>query len=46
MFSIVITFLGVGMVAIPTGIISAEFVDQYSRLKYMSEYAVYKSSSW
>ena len=46
MFSIVITFLGVGMVAIPTGIISAGFVDQYSRLKYMSEYAVYKSSSW
>jgi len=39
MFSIVITFLGVGMVAIPTGIISAGFVDQYSRLKYMSEYA-------
>ncbi len=39
MFSIVITFLGVGMVAIPTGIISAGFVDQYSRLKRMSEYA-------
>ena len=38
-FSIVITFLGVGMVAIPTGIISAGFVDQYSRLKRMSEYA-------
>ncbi len=38
-FSIFITFLGVGMVAIPTGIISAGFVDQYSRLKYMSEYA-------
>ena len=37
--SIVITFLGVGMVAIPTGIISAGFVDQYSRLKRMSEYA-------
>lgn len=36
---IVITFLGVGMVAIPTGIISAGFVDQYSRLKRMSEYA-------
>ena len=29
MFSIFITFLGVGMVAIPTGIISAGFVDQY-----------------
>ena len=39
MFSIVITFLGVGMVAIPTGIISAGFVDQYSRIKRLSEYA-------
>ena len=38
-FSIFITFLGVGMVAIPTGIISAGFVDQYSRLKRISEYA-------
>ena len=38
MFSIIITFLGVGMVAIPTGIISAGFVDQYSRIKRMSEY--------
>lgn len=37
-FSIIITFLGVGMVAIPTGIISAGFVDQYSRLKRISEY--------
>ena len=37
-FSICITFLGVGMVAIPTGIISAGFVDQYSRIKRMSEY--------
>ena len=36
---IVITFLGVGMVAIPTGIISAGFVDQYSRIKRISEYA-------
>ena len=39
LFSIVITFLGVGMVAIPTGIISAGFVDQYSRIKRISEYA-------
>ena len=31
-FGIFIAFLGVGMVAIPTGIISAGFVDQYSRL--------------
>ena len=38
LFSILITFLGVGMVAIPTGIISAGFVDQYSRIKRMSEY--------
>ncbi len=35
---IVITFLGVGMVAIPTGIISAGFVDQYSRVKRMADY--------
>ena len=39
LFSIIITGLGVGMVAIPTGIISAGFVDQYSRLKKISEYA-------
>ena len=38
MFGIFITFLGVGMVAIPTGIISAGFVDQYSRIKRISEY--------
>ena len=29
----IITFLGVGMVAIPTGIISAGFVEQYSKLQ-------------
>ena len=39
LFSIVITFLGVGMVAIPTGIISAGFVDQYSRVKRLSKFA-------
>ena len=39
MVSIIITFLGVGMVAIPTGIISAGFVDQYSRIKRIGEYA-------
>ena len=39
LIGIIITFLGVGMVAIPTGIISAGFVDQYSRIKRMSEYA-------
>ena len=38
-FSIFITCLGVGMVAIPTGIISAGFVDQFSRIKRLSEYA-------
>jgi voltage-gated potassium channel len=38
-FGIFITFLGVGMVAIPTGIISAGFVEQYSHIKRMSEYA-------
>ena len=37
--SIFITFLGVGMVAIPTGIISAGFVDQFSLIKRLSEYA-------
>lgn len=37
--SIVITFLGVLMVAIPTGIISAGFVEQYSRLKRLGDYA-------
>ncbi len=34
---IIISFLGVGMVAIPTGIISAGFVEQYSKLKRMGE---------
>lgn len=33
LMAILITFLGVGMVAIPTGIISAGFVEQYSRVK-------------
>ena len=39
LIGIFIAFLGVGIVAIPTGIISAGFVDQYSRLKRISEYA-------
>ena len=39
LFGICITFLGVGMVAIPTGIISAGFVEQYSRLQRISDYA-------
>ena len=36
---IIITFLGVGMVAIPTGIISAGFVELDTRLKRMTEQA-------
>ena len=39
LFGIFITFLGVGMVAIPTGIISAGFVEQYSKVKRLSEIA-------
>lgn len=35
---IFISFLGVGMVAIPTGIISAGFVDQYATIKKREEY--------
>ena len=38
MFSIIITFLGVGMVAIPTGILSAGFVEQYSLIKKSTDY--------
>lgn len=37
--AIVISFLGVGMVAIPTGIISAGFVEQYTKIKQMETYA-------
>ncbi len=36
---IFISFLGVGMVAIPTGIISAGFVEQYQKLKTVGDYA-------
>ena len=35
--AIVISFLGVGLVAIPTGIISAGFVEQFTRMKSLSE---------
>lgn len=38
MFGIFISFLGVGMVAIPTGIISAGFVNQYTTIKKNAEY--------
>lgn len=37
--AIVLSFLGVGMVAIPTGIISAGFVEQYTKIKRTSDYA-------
>ena len=37
-FTIIISFLGVGLVAIPTGIISAGFVEYYSDLKYRELY--------
>ncbi len=36
--AIIISFLGVGMVAIPTGIISAGFVQQYTKRKSMLNY--------
>ncbi len=36
---IFIAFLGVGMVAIPTGIISAGFVEQYTKMKSLAEYS-------
>ncbi len=39
LLGIVISFLGVGMVAIPTGIISAGFVEQYQKLKTLGQYA-------
>lgn len=39
-FGMMITFLGVGMVAIPTGILSAGFVEQYTRLKGLKDYAL------
>ena len=42
MFSIIITFLGVGMVTIPTGILSAGFVEQYSLIKKSTDYLMEK----
>ena len=38
LLGIVIAFLGVGMVAIPTGIISAGFVDQYTNIQKRTNY--------
>ncbi len=37
--AIFISFLGVGLVAIPTGIISAGFVEQYSHVETLSDFA-------
>ena len=37
-FGILTAFLGVGMVAVPTGIISAGFVEQYYSIKKRAEY--------
>ncbi len=37
LMGILITFMGVGVVAIPTGIISAGFVEQYTRVKRIGE---------
>ncbi len=37
-FAIIISFLGVGMVAIPTGIISAGFVEQFTKMKTMATF--------
>lgn len=36
--AILLAFLGVGLVAIPTGIISAGFVEQYTKIKNLAEY--------
>ncbi len=41
-FGIFITFLGVGVVAIPTGIISAGFVEQYEDMKKEAEIGMTK----
>ncbi len=42
---VVITFLGVGAVAIPTGILSAGFVEHYARLQRMQDAENYKKST-
>ena len=42
---VIITFLGVGAVAIPTGILSAGFVEHYSRMQRSVEAAQYKNSA-
>lgn len=42
----IIAFLGVGMVAIPTGIISAGFVEQYSQFKRYGDYGIEEDISF
>ena len=42
---VIITFLGVGAVAIPTGILSAGFVEHYTRLQRMQDAQAYKKST-
>lgn len=39
LFGIIITFLGVGMVAIPTGILSAGFVEHYTRMQTIKDHS-------
>ena len=42
---VIITFLGVGAVAIPTGILSAGFVEHYTRLQRAQEAVEYRKST-
>lgn len=42
---VIITFLGVGVVAIPTGILSAGFVEHYTRLQRLQDAEDYKKST-
>ncbi|MDO4962021.1 MAG: ion transporter [Eubacteriales bacterium] len=41
--AIIIAFLGVGVVAIPTGIISAGFVEQYQRFKNLEDVTAHRN---
>ena len=43
--AVITTFLGVGVVAIPTGIISAGFVEQYQKVQQESRVEVYKNAT-
>ena len=42
---VIITFLGVGVVAIPTGILSAGFVEHYTRMQRLQDAEEYKKST-